>query len=107
MKLALILTTALGFSNTLYPNKMTIWPSLELMHPINEKWEFILDSGVRATPTRLNAMNPLSGHWDVGVTYKLGNITFKLGHISEHGIGRTDYIPAESYDYFTIRYEVF
>lgn len=104
-KLALILTMALGFGNTPYENKLTLWPELELKHNFNKIWFTKLGVSARTNPTRLNRMNPKTALWDLKFGYETSKWTFVIGHVSEHGIDIIQ-MPTESYDYISVRYNL-
>lgn len=105
MKLALIITTALGFSNTPYPNKLTVWPALQAEKSLSQQWSVVGEFGARTAPSRINSFNPRSAHWDVGITYKVGHITLNLGHRSGHAVNRADSLE-ESFDYIRVRLDL-
>lgn len=59
----------------------------------------------RCDPVEWNRFNPKTALWDVHAGLRVGPLTAKVGHVSEHGIDQIQKMT-ESRDYLSFSYRV-
>jgi hypothetical protein len=87
---------------SLVKTSLFLVPTLTVLMPY-DGWYVTQTSSAECSPINAKLWNPMTATWIIEGGYKLGDITYKLGHKSYHSVETLKHL--DSFDYVGVEYQ--